>query len=99
MQDYSFNVPIFGGYQSITMNAMDVIYSHHCHACRCPLSGAVVALGTPICALVHSQCLAMVNYSAGWQHQYPVSTYKEAALAGLGRNSPPSNIKKINYNA
>lgn len=93
MQDYSFSVPIFGGSRTIVMNALDVVHSDHCHVCRCRLGGAaVVALGTPICALVHQQCLPMVNYSDGWQHPFPVSTYRDAALVHIARGrSPPIN--------
>ena len=91
MQDYSFLVPIFGGSQTINMNAMDIIHTNFCVVCSRELIGAVVALGTPICAIVHRHCVHMVDYAKGWQHQFPVSSYRDAAMASLvrQRNSPP----------
>lgn len=91
MQDYSFQVPIFGASQNIIMNALDVVYNDHCMACNGRLAGAVVALGAPVSGLVHRQCLQNVDYTRGWMHPYPVTYYREASLVQLSRGrSPPT---------
>lgn len=97
MQDYSFHVPIFGGHQTILMNGIEVVFSERCVHCGHRLDGAVVAVGSPLSALAHRQCMQFIDYARGWPHEYTVHYYRDRSLVGLGSRgkSPPGSSSQL----
>jgi hypothetical protein len=95
MDDYSFEVPLFGGSlnRSIRVNALDVVHCDQCMVCGGRLQGAVVCIGKPYSCMLHKHCMHNLSFARGWPHRYPASYYVDMCFASEAASNVQQQIE------